>query len=98
LKSEGAGAGGRPLERMVLSRSGVDPYDRQAQREGDTYPTPKIWIRKVRGGNTATLTAVKSYNVYTIGVQVKDGAGKWIGLELDLANEICHRVFSAGEG
>jgi trypsin-like peptidase/effector-associated domain 1 (EAD1)-containing protein len=47
----------------------------------DTYPQPVIYIRKIKEDRVATLYEVESYGVYTIGAQVKDGKGRWIGLE-----------------
>jgi hypothetical protein len=51
----------------------------------DSYPQSVIRIDKIQENKTAVLEQVSSYGVYTIGVQVKDGQGNWIGLELDLA-------------
>lgn len=50
----------------------------------DSYPKSVVWIRRLQGGE-AVLWEVDSYGVYTVGVQVKDAGGNWIGLELDLA-------------
>ncbi len=51
----------------------------------DTYPKSVIWIRKIHEGRRAVLEEVTSYGVYTIGAQVKNAQGKWIGLEFNLA-------------
>jgi hypothetical protein len=51
----------------------------------DSYPKPVFWIRKVRDGSRAVLEEVRSYGVYTIGAQVKDAHGQWLGLEFSLS-------------
>src|SRR5262249_21374822 len=47
----------------------------------DSYPRCIIQIRKIREGKYATLEEVTATGVYTVGAQVKDAAGTWIGLE-----------------
>jgi Trypsin-like peptidase domain/Effector-associated domain 1 len=47
----------------------------------DTYPQPLIRITKVREGARAVLEEVTAYGVFTIGVQVKNARGEWVGLE-----------------
>jgi hypothetical protein len=37
-------------------------------------------------GKLATLNDWSAYGVFTVGVQVKDGKGMWISLELNLAS------------
>jgi Trypsin-like peptidase domain/Effector-associated domain 1 len=51
----------------------------------DSYRPSVIRVSKINENKTAVLEKVSSYGVYTIGVQVKDAQGDWIGLELDLA-------------
>jgi len=51
----------------------------------DTFPKSVIHIRKISEGNRAVLEEVTSYGAFTIGVQVKNGRGEWIGLEYDLS-------------
>jgi hypothetical protein len=53
----------------------------------DSYPRSVINIRKIRDARFATLEEVTAYGVYTVGAQVKDGAGNWVGLELNLARK-----------
>lgn len=50
----------------------------------DTYTQPVIPISEIREERTAVFSEIQSYRVYTIGVQVKDAVGEWLGLELDL--------------
>lgn len=50
----------------------------------DSYARSVIRITKVRDDQRAGLYEVKSNGVYVIGAQVRDAAGTWIGLELDL--------------
>ena len=50
----------------------------------DSYPQNTIWIRKIRDGRRAVLEDVSSYSMYTIGVQVKNERGEWVGLEYNL--------------
>ncbi len=52
----------------------------------DSYPKSVIHVRKINSENHAVLWDVSSYGVFTIGVQVKDAHGKWIGLEYNLCN------------
>jgi hypothetical protein len=52
----------------------------------DTFPQPKIVIRRVREDRQAVLEEVVSYGVFTIGVQVKNAQGQWIGLEFNLCD------------
>jgi hypothetical protein len=51
----------------------------------ESYPRSIIHIRKIRDGSRAVLEEVSAYEVYTVGAQVKNGSGLWIGLELNLA-------------
>jgi hypothetical protein len=51
----------------------------------DSYPKSIIHIRKIRDLQHAMLEEVTANGVYTIGAQVRDANGDWIGLELDLA-------------
>ncbi|HZN35644.1 MAG TPA: trypsin-like peptidase domain-containing protein [Pirellulaceae bacterium] len=51
----------------------------------DSYPKSVLRIHKIDEGNRAVLEEVSSYGVYTIGAQVKDAQGKWIGLEYCLS-------------
>jgi hypothetical protein len=51
----------------------------------DSFPRSVIHIRRIRDGRRATLEEVSSEGVFTVGAQVKDAYGSWIGLELDLA-------------
>lgn len=51
----------------------------------DTYLQPVIWVRDIHDGKSAVLSNVNSYGVYTLGVQVKDANGAWLGLEFDLS-------------
>jgi Trypsin-like peptidase domain/Effector-associated domain 1 len=51
----------------------------------DTFPRSVIHIRKIREGRRAVFEEVTAYGVFTIGVQVKNRRGEWIGLEFDLA-------------
>jgi hypothetical protein len=51
----------------------------------DTFAKSAIWIRKIDSDNNqAVLESVDSYGAFTIGAQVKDKDGNWIGLEYDL--------------
>jgi hypothetical protein len=52
----------------------------------DTYPKSVIWIKKIRANNIAVLEQVESYEVYTIGAQVKDANKQCTGLEYSLAD------------
>jgi hypothetical protein len=52
----------------------------------DTFPQPKIVIRRVREARRAVLEEVVSYGVFTIGAQVKNAQGQWIGLEFNLCD------------
>ncbi len=50
-----------------------------------TFAKSVIWIRKIdTDNNQAVLESVDSYGAFTIGAQVKDKDGNWIGLEYDL--------------
>ena len=42
-------------------------------------------FRRVRDGRRAVLEEVRSYGVFTIGAQVRNTLGEWVGLELDLS-------------
>jgi hypothetical protein len=53
----------------------------------DSYPRSVIQIRKIHDGMYATLEEVTAYGAYTVGAQVKDAAGNWIVLELNLARK-----------
>jgi len=50
-----------------------------------TFPRSVVTIRRIVGGRQATLHEWNAYGVFAIGVQVKDASGKWVALELDLA-------------
>jgi hypothetical protein len=50
----------------------------------DSYPRSVVTIRRVEN-QQAVLREWSSYGVFAIGVQVKDVAGQWISLEIDLA-------------
>jgi len=50
----------------------------------DSYPKSIIHIRRIEEGRRAKLYDWESYGVFSVGVQVKDRAGKWTTLELDL--------------
>jgi hypothetical protein len=51
----------------------------------DTFAKSVIWIRKIdTDNNQAVLESIDSYGAFTIGAQVKDKDGNWIGLEYDL--------------
>jgi len=52
----------------------------------DTFPRSIIHIRRIVDGKLATLNDWSAYGVFTVGVQVKDGKGMWISLELNLAS------------
>jgi hypothetical protein len=52
----------------------------------DTFPRSIIHIRRIVDGKLATLNDWSAYGVFTVGVQVKDGTGRWISLELNLAS------------
>lgn len=52
----------------------------------DSFRQPTIRITKVTGSpSEARVEEVTAYETFTVGVQVKDGADRWIKLELDLA-------------
>jgi V8-like Glu-specific endopeptidase len=51
----------------------------------DSFPRMVIHVRRVQDGVRAVLEEVVAYGVFTVGAQVKDRHGNWIGLELDLA-------------
>jgi hypothetical protein len=51
----------------------------------DTFPRSVITIRKIREGQHARLEEVAASGAFTLGVQVRDAEGNWVGLELDLA-------------
>jgi hypothetical protein len=53
----------------------------------DTYPKSVIWVRKIHDGRRAVIWEITSYGVYTIGAQVKNAQGKWVGLEYNLVKE-----------
>jgi len=52
----------------------------------DSYPKSVVRVQKISEGNRSVLEDVNSYGVYTIGAQVKDAQGKWIGLEYNLCD------------
>jgi hypothetical protein len=52
----------------------------------DAYPQPEIVIPRVRQAGQAVLEAVDAYCVFTIGAQVKNAQGQWIGLEFNLCD------------
>jgi hypothetical protein len=52
----------------------------------DTYRNNVVRIRRIINQKQARLSEWESYGVFAIGVQVKNSAGEWIALELDLAN------------
>ena len=51
----------------------------------DTFPRSVITIRRIEN-QQAILREWNAYGVFTIGVQVKNAAGQWMSLEIDLAN------------
>lgn len=51
----------------------------------DSYPKSIIHIRKIRDLQYAGLYQVTANGAYTVGVQVRDAHGTWIGLEFDLS-------------
>jgi hypothetical protein len=50
-----------------------------------TFPRGVVTIRRIVGGRQATLHELNAHGVFAVGVQVKDASGKWVALELDLA-------------
>jgi hypothetical protein len=52
----------------------------------DSFPKWIIHINKIRDGVRAVLEEVVAYGVFTVGAQVKDASGQWLGLELDLCD------------
>jgi hypothetical protein len=51
-----------------------------------TFPKSRITITKVKDHRLAAVYGVESYGIFAIGVQVRNAAGKWIGLEFDLGS------------
>jgi hypothetical protein len=51
----------------------------------DSFPRSVVPIRRIENGQ-AVLREWNAYGVFAIGVQVKDAAGRWISLEIDLAD------------
>jgi hypothetical protein len=51
----------------------------------DSYPRSVVTIRRITDGKQARLSEWESYGVFAIGIQVKNAAGRWVALELDLA-------------
>jgi hypothetical protein len=51
-----------------------------------TYTRKVRRITDINEDNSATIDALPAYEVFTVGVQVKNHNGDWIGLELDLSN------------
>jgi hypothetical protein len=51
----------------------------------DSYPNTVIQVREIRRQAKAVLEELRAFGVFTIGVQVKDKSGNWVGLEFDLA-------------
>jgi hypothetical protein len=51
----------------------------------DSYPRSVATIRRVIDGRIAKLSEWTATGVFAIGIQVRDAAGHWISLELDLA-------------
>lgn len=49
-----------------------------------TFTRSVIAIRRIREGRFATLYDINAYGAFTVGVQVRDGSGRWTSLELDL--------------
>jgi hypothetical protein len=51
----------------------------------DSYPRKIIHIRRIREDRYAVLEEITAHGTFTVGAQVKAVDGRWIGLELDLA-------------
>jgi len=51
-----------------------------------TFQHNVIRVGRVQDARRAGLYDVTSYGAFTVGAQARDGAGRWIGLELDLAD------------
>ena len=51
----------------------------------DSYPKSVVRVRRIINQKQARLSEWESNGVFSIGVQVKNSAGRWIALELDLA-------------
>jgi hypothetical protein len=51
----------------------------------DSYLRSTVFVRRIVDKRYAQLREWDADGVFTLGVQVKDAAGKWISLELDLA-------------
>ena len=51
----------------------------------NTYAKDVIPVTRITEGRQAVLRDLDAYGVSAVGVQVKDGSGRWTSLELDLA-------------
>lgn len=51
-----------------------------------TYPRSVATIRRIIEGRQAVLSQWNAYGVFAVGVQVRDAKGKWVSLEIDLAD------------
>jgi hypothetical protein len=51
----------------------------------DSYQQDVRPVTRVVDGKQASLRDLDAYGVFTVGVQVKDGSGRWTSLEFDLA-------------
>ena len=53
----------------------------------DTYPRSVIWVRKVDPDQRSiTLREISSTGAYTLGAQIRDRTGTWVGLEASVAD------------
>lgn len=53
----------------------------------DSFPRMVIHIKRIRDdGLWAVLEDVVAYGAFTVGAQVKDATGRWVGLEYDLVD------------
>jgi hypothetical protein len=52
----------------------------------DSYPRSVVRLKRVYDSRYVTLSEWSATGVFAIGVQVRDGFGRWMSLELDLAN------------
>jgi hypothetical protein len=74
------------VDLQVRSTDGTDVQGPARFFLHDTYARERIWVRRPDPeGKAITLRDVYSYGVYTVGCQVRDSGGHWVGLEYDLA-------------
>jgi hypothetical protein len=52
----------------------------------DTFVRDVVRVQPTADDNRAVLTELRAFGAFTIGAQVKDAKGNWVGLEFDLVD------------